>query len=125
MAKNQRNPMKTFILVSGVALAVFIHFFSWYSLCYDIGRTAYGCLPISAKTIDNNNCYFIVDNVLQLGDARKVQCSKDVYDALIIDEDVRYYMSFRTLSLTPDNGYLEMIDTKNYIDNRTHPTVED
>ena len=49
----------------------------------------------------------------------KIECAKDIYEDLIIDEDVLYTFAYRWLAYNDDKGVLEgIIDTKDIIDNR-------
>ena len=49
----------------------------------------------------------------------KIECRKDIYDKLIVDENVLYVFTYRVLQYNPEKGVLERdIDTSYYIDNR-------
>jgi hypothetical protein len=131
LRKQKNTTLKTFSLTVGVLFVLAIHIVSWHLIIYDIGRTVTGSFAIIAKEVDSQNrTYFIIEHTIndytikgypidyQDSPTKKIQCSNDVYNALIVDNKVRYFMVFRTLSLKPEMGLLEKIDTVDYIDNR-------
>jgi len=96
-------------------------------LSYSTERTIYiahefntGGLFSVADTKEENGTYYLILN-LEYDDSMnpmKLECDKETYDSVIVDENVQYLIEFYWNILTPHTGYLVSIDLNDYCDNR-------
>lgn len=82
----------------------------------DMGSNTTGLNDVLAKRTNEGSFYFYVkspsEKVIEL------KCTKETYEAIIVDEDVLYTMSYRSLNNLERKSVLGYIKTDEFIDNR-------
>lgn len=99
---------------------IFVVFIGIHTLMYktysEMGYNTVTSTSIVNKDISQGKHYFYIKKSTYLV---KIECTKDIYDQLIVDKDVSYTVSYRWLTYKKTHGVLdETIDTKDIIDNR-------
>ena len=100
-----------------VVLIFFVtHIIMCFSFYDKMGSHTSGSFTIANKQEMGNSYYLYVNRNNHLVE---IECTKDIYNNLIVDEKVQYVFSYNILIYNDDKGVLEgSIDTKDYIDNR-------
>ena len=101
-------------------IILFVVFIAIHTLMYKTyGQMGYQTVTTTSivnKDISQGEYYFYIKKSAYLV---KIECTKDIYDQLIVDKDVSYMVSYRWLTYKKNVGVLdETIDTKNIVDNR-------
>lgn len=101
---------------------VFIVFIAIHSIMYysffNMGYTVCGTFNIASKQTANSKYYFYVKSTAD-NHLVELECTKDIYENLIVNRDVLYSFSYRYLTYNSYKGVLEgSIDTTDMIDNR-------
>lgn len=101
-----------------ILFVVFISMhFNMYCTFSDMQQSTGGLMSIVNKQVEDGKSYFYVKS-MDDNDLIRIGCSAEVYDTLIIDEEVGYSFSYRRLTYS-GKGVLEgSIDTTDRIDNR-------
>jgi len=100
-----------------ILMVLFVaHIIMCFSFYDKMGRTISGCRSIVNKQETEDLYYFYVKHNNHIVE---IECTKDIYDNLIVDEKVMYVFSYRILQYDNDEGVLDgSIDTTYYVDNR-------
>ncbi len=109
--------VKKIVLVIVFIAFIGIHSFMYFSYS-DVGYSTSGLFNITNKQVIEDSNYFYIKSS---DDSHivEIECTKEIYDELIIDENVAYTFTYRCLTYDDDKGVLEgSIDTKDIIDNR-------
>jgi hypothetical protein len=80
-----------------------------------------GYYSITKKKVINQNYYIYVkdgNGVVQL------KCLKQVYDKVIVNENLKYHIYYMTSKLSPTKGKLFFIKFNESIDNRDNTTKD-
>lgn len=104
-------PVLIFIIFLLIHLGMFYNF-------REMGNTTGGIFNIVDKEEIDGEYFFYVTQSDNTG-VVKIECDKDIFEELIINEKVLYSFTYRWLSYQEDVGVLETnIDLENIIDNR-------
>lgn len=86
-----------------------------FSIIYDLAKkNCEGYFTIEKKEAIDKNFYFYVMN----SKMKKIECSKELYNKLEVDELLLYQMKFEYNSYFPDKAFLLNINLESTIDNR-------
>jgi len=108
--------VKKIALVLMLMLLFVAHIIMCFSFYDRMGSTISGGRSIVNKQETEDLYYFYVKHNNYIV---KIECTKDIYDNLIVDEKVMYVFSYRILEYDNDEGVLYgSIDTTYYVDNR-------
>jgi hypothetical protein len=114
---NSKSVLKKFGIVVLFVTVISIHSFMYFSFS-EIGYYTNGLFNLTDKQIIDGKYYFYIkgsnpSRIVEL------ECTKDVYETIIIDKDVLYNFSYRWLTYNDDIGVVDgSIDTSDIIDNR-------
>ena len=97
-----------------IVLFAVILFFSGFYIYSTIYKTI-GFGTITHKNTDNSK-YFIYVN--KGNSDIKLECTKDIYEKIIVDKDLAYGISYKWSTLSPEKGKLLYINFNDTIDNR-------
>ena len=108
--------VKKIALVLMLMLLFVTHIIMCFSFYDRMGSTtAGGCSIVNKQEIGDLYYFYVKHNNHMV----EIECTKDVYDNLIVDEKVMYVFSYRILQYDNDEGVLDgSIDTTYYVDNR-------
>ncbi|MBK5261532.1 MAG: hypothetical protein JJE17_03025 [Peptostreptococcaceae bacterium] len=70
------------------------------------------------KSHIENNYYIYVANELVDNGSIKLECTKQQYDQVVIDELLQYHIAYEYNSHSPDEGNLSLFNPNETIDNR-------
>jgi len=111
------SKMKKTVIIIVFSVAIIMNI-KMYSSLTEMGYTTAGSFSIAQKQEKGDSYYLYVKS----GDGNhnvEIQCTKDVFDELIVDRKVKYTFSYRWLTYNCDKGVLfQNIDMENFIDNR-------
>lgn len=112
--------IKKISLVVLSSTILIIHLTMWFSFYTNMGYSLGGNFFITDKKQVGDSYYlYIVRHKNNLKNTVEIECSKDTYDNLIVNEQVAYGFSYRCLTYSENKGVLERdINTKDFIDNR-------
>lgn len=104
-------------IITVFVVSIFIHI-NMYSSFTNMGYTSSGLFSITDKK-EIGDSYYLYIKRSNGGRYVQIQCAKEIYDELIVDEKVGYVFSYRWLTYKNDIGVLvRSIDTTDFIDNR-------
>ena len=106
---------KMFLLVLAVFIILFGYFLVYIKPDHYVDVFTY----IVNKSSVENNYFIYVDNEFENHSKTKLECTKQQYDNLIIDEKLQYHIAYEYNSHSPQKGKLIILDLNNTIDNRT------
>lgn len=101
----------TFVILLSFSISLYLGYVSEIEFGYTFG----GSIPIIEK-IKNDQEYNLIIRMPNRGDI-KLECDMNVYNKVIVDENVAYTMEYRWL-VNSDYGVLQSIDVDDYLDNR-------
>jgi hypothetical protein len=111
------SSVKKIVSVIAFIIIIVIHAYTYYSLS-DMGYSTSGLFNIVNKQEIGDSYYFEIKSSDQ-SHMVEIECTKDVYEELIIDEGVAYSFTYRWLTYDNDKGVLEgKIDTTDITDIR-------
>jgi hypothetical protein len=114
--KNKAKSMKKrIIFIAGIVVITILSSYIFF-LAHATASSTVCSNSINSKTIEGERYYFEISDFENR--AVRLECDNKTYEALIVDEDVLYDISYRTI-LFYGIGYLGTIDTEDYIDNRS------
>jgi amino acid transporter len=111
--KEKNNPVKKVLFTLGLVAFIGFHVCWLLSPACSGYYAPGGMYSILSKDYDSSSksYYFTIHyDYPRLPDSIKIKCSQEVYETLIVGEEVRYHIQYRTVDLRPGIGFLYAID---------------